>query len=100
MFSAKAEQRYQRIKEIFDERIEDIEQAREAFNIQSIEVLKKQRIQFDNISSNVKNALAQNDIASVNDALYSMANFYKVNLPYKSTEEFVCYFDEKGVLEI
>lgn len=100
LFSVKAEQRYQRIKEIFDERIEDIEQARKAFNIQSIEVLKKQRIQFDNISSNIKNALAQNDIASVNDALYSMANFYNVNLPYKSTQEFVSYFDKKGALEI
>ena len=100
LFSAKAEQRYLRIKDIFDERIKDIEQAKADFNIQAIEALKKQRIQFENINGSIEKAFDRNDMESLNKALYSMADFFKVELPYKSTEEFVEDFDKKDVYVI
>lgn len=100
LFSAKAEQRYLRIKDIFDERIKDIEQAKAEFNIQAIEALKKQRMQFENINGSIEKAFNGNDMESLNKALYSMADFFKVELPYKSTKEFVEDFDKKDVYVI
>ena len=100
LFSVKAEQRYLRIKDIFDERITDIEQAKAEFNFQAIEALKKQRMNFENINSSIESAFNRNDMEGVNKALYSMADFFKFELPYRSTQEFVKYFDEKAVLEI
>jgi len=100
LFSAKAEKRKERIEEIFNERIAEIQNATETFNVAAIETLKNQREQFEIISNDINKALGNNDIDSVNSSLYKLAKFYQVDLPYESTEEFVKYFDESKIITI
>ena len=49
LFSTKAERRYERVKEIFDERIKDVQEATELFDRVALETMKEQRLQFESI---------------------------------------------------
>lgn len=100
LFSAKAEKRKNRIEEIFDKRIKDIENATNNFNIVAIETLKKQRIEFDTINSEIVNGLNNNNINNINNGLDKMAEFFDVKLPYNNLDEFVDYFDSDEALNL
>lgn len=100
LFSIKAEKRYARIEEIFNERIKDIKEARDTFNIAAIEKMRQDRLNFDNIINKVHNGFASNKIEVINEGLYNMADFMKVDLPYSNNEEFVEFFDSSDTLEL
>ena len=86
LFSTKAERRYERVKEIFDERIKDVQEATELFDRVALETMKEQRLQFESIQD------------SINTGLYKLADFMKVDLPYSNTKEFCDYMDSEEVL--
>ena len=98
IFSVKAEKRRDRIIEIFNERIHDIEEAAETYNEAAIETLKQQREEFEGISSKIDEALNADDIEAVNEGLYDMADFMDVDLGYSDTDEFCDYMDSESVL--
>lgn len=100
LFSAKAEKRKNRIEEIFDKRIKDIENAANDFNVTAIETLKKQRIEFDTINSEIVKGLNDNNINNINNGLDKMAEFFDVNLPYNNLDEFVDYFESDEALNL
>lgn len=86
LFSTKAEKRYERVKEIFDERIKDVQEATELFDRVALETMKEQRLQFESIQE------------EINTGLYKLADFMKVDLPYSNTKEFCDYMDSEEVL--
>ena len=86
IFSVKAEKRRNRILEIFDERIKDINEASESLDEYSIEVLKQQREKFEGINISINNALKKNDIDSINEGLDKMAEFMGVDVEEYSAE--------------
>lgn len=98
IFSVKAEKRRDRIIEIFDERIKDINEAAESFNIVAIETFKRQREQFEEINAEIDEGIKSNNIISINDGLYRMAEYMKVALPYSNTDEFCDYMDSEDEL--
>lgn len=98
LFSTKAERRYERVKEIFDERIKDVQEATELFDRVALETMKEQRLQFESIQEEINTGLESNDIASINTGLYKLADFMKVDLPYSNTKEFCDYMDSEEVL--
>jgi len=100
LFSVKVEQRARRIKEIFDARIQDIKDAQEAFAQSALKTMCEQRMHYDRMSHEANVALAKNDFTSLNVTLLKMADFFKIELPYQSTKEFMTLFDEDAVLEI
>lgn len=100
LFSVKAEQRTRRIKEIFDARIQDIKDAQGAFAQSALKTMCEQRMHYDRMSLEANAALAKNDYASLNATLLKMADFFKIELPYRSTKEFMTLFDEDAALEI
>ena len=96
--NAKAERRYERVKEIFDERIKDVQEATELFDRVALETMKEQRLQFESIQEEINTGLESNDIDSINTGLYKLADFMKVDLPYSNTKEFCDYMDSEEVL--
>ena len=98
LFSTKAERRYERVKEIFDERIKDVQEATELFDRVAFETMKEQRLQFESIQEEINTGLESNDIDSINTGLYKLAEFMKVDLPYSNTKEFCDYMDSEEVL--
>ena len=98
LFSTKAEKRYERVKEIFDERIKDVQEATELFDRVALETMKEQRLQFESIQEEINTDLESNDIDSINTGLYKLADFMKVDLPYSNTKEFCDYMDSEEVL--
>jgi hypothetical protein len=110
LFSTKAERRYERVKEIFDERIKDVQEATELFDRVALETMKEQRLQFESIQEeintglesndidSINTGLESNDIDSINTGLYKLADFMKVDLPYSNTKEFCDYMDSEEVL--
>ena len=100
LFSAKAEQRKARIEEIFDERIKEINMAAETYNIVAVDVLKQQRQSFENVVSVIHDGLHGDNIEKINQGLYQMADFLKIELPYRSTDGFCEYMDTVKVLSV
>lgn len=98
LFSTKAERRYERVKEIFDERIKDVQEATELFDRVALETMKEQRLQFESIQEEINTGLESNDIDSINTGLYKLADFMKVDLSYSNTKEFCDYMDSEEVL--
>ena len=93
LFSVKAEKRRKRIEDIFNERIKDIKQAEETYNIAAIETMKQHRLQFNRLRSNVWKGIENNDIDTINSGLLKLARFMGVNLGYQTTEQFVEIWD-------
>ena len=100
IFSVKAEKRRDRIIEIFDERIKEIEEAADACNIVALETLRKQREEFEDISGCIDQGLDEDNITSINQGLYEMAKFMNVDLEYSDTEEFCDYMDSNTVISL
>jgi len=98
LFSVKAEKRRDRIIEIFDERIKDINEAAETCNVVAIETFRRQREQFEEINGQINEGIQSKDINAINAGLYKMADFMKVDLPYTNTEEFCKYMDSEATI--
>ena len=93
LFSVKAEKRYARIQEIFDARISDLKVAQETMQTAALETMRNQYLEFSRIKRNLIAAANNNNIDDLNESVNQLASFYKVDIPYKNTEEFVDYLD-------
>ena len=88
------------LKEIFDERIIDIKNARETFNNAALETMRQQRLSFDGIIGEIRAAVDNDNIDDINGGLYKMAELLKVDIPYNNTKEFVEYMDTVQRIEL
>lgn len=93
LFNLNAERRQKRIEDIFDERIKDIKDRREIIRSVTAETIMENKRQFHDIEDCIWNAIKNNDSKSINDALFRLAEFMKVDLGYKNREEFIKEFD-------
>ena len=100
LFSVKAEKRRDRILEIFDERIKDIQEAEKQLDTFALETLKEQREEFENINNDILEGFNNNNIEAINAGLYRIAKFMKVELPYSNTDEFIEYSDSRPLIQL
>lgn len=100
LFSVKAEMRQKRIDDIFSERINDIKLAAQTLNTAAMETLRTQFLQFSSIKEEIMEGVRTNSIDAINDYANKLAEFFKVELPYKTTEEFVVYMNSKDSTEL
>lgn len=100
IFSVKAEKRRNRIIEIFDERINDINEASAQLDEYAIERLKNQREEFENIRDSIDDGFKADSIDKINSGLYKMAKFMGVDIEYSNTEEFCDYMDREPVIQL
>lgn len=74
-FNVKEERRHQRIKEIFDMRISDIQEKTREMSQTALEALRESTIKFNSIISNITNASSRSDyeeITNQSGLLYSL----------------------------
>lgn len=98
LFNVKAEKRHNKIMEIFDERIKDINDAVENCNVVMIELLAKQRKDFQSIQDGILKSFESGNVSEINEGLYKMAEFMHVKLEYSNTEEFCEYMNSEGAI--
>ncbi|MFS1437039.1 DNA repair protein [Shewanella sp. 10N.286.48.A6] len=87
LFGAKSEMRTKRVKEIFEMRIKQIKENTDAFETASIEKLAKDRLRFKSLSENLNKSIVDGD--NPNEAVFNMADFMKIDLKIKSTDDFM-----------
>ena len=100
LFSAKAEKRQARIREIFDARRAELQMRASCMQVEVIDLLKKQRLCFDDLISGAEKAIEEKNVDSVVHYSYSLANFFKVELEYSNTKEFVRWWDQQKAIQI
>lgn len=91
LFSLKSELRLARVREIFDLRIQEIRQSAANFNIAVFETLKNQRIQFEALRNDLSSALQSKNMEKLNETLDHVADFFQVDIPYSTPQEFLQY---------
>lgn len=100
LFSTKAEKRTQRIQEIFDARCAELHERASSMRVEVINLLKEQRLCFDKLISGAEDAIDRKDINAVVSYSYALAEFFKVELEYSNTKEFVEWWDQQKVIRI
>jgi hypothetical protein len=100
IFSTKSELRLARVKEVFDLRIQVIKESTNQFDIAARETMKAQRIQFEKLKITLDGALRFKNMKQVNAVMDDLAEFFKVDIPYSSPEEFLRFIqsNEKMVI--
>lgn len=87
LFSVKDEKRAARVKEIFDMRIRQIKENTDAFESAALQTLAKNKLAFRQIAESM--SLAIYDDRDVNDSVYAMAGFMKIDLEINTTDDFM-----------
>jgi len=100
LFSAKAEKRQARIREIFDARRAELHERASFMQVEVLDMLKKQRLCFDDLLNGAVQAVEQKNISGVVSYSYALADFFKVELEYSTTAEFVQWWDCQQVIRI
>jgi len=94
LFSVKAQKRYDRIEEIFNLRIAEINKASDMLNATATLALAKSQMRFDDIRNAMQYSLQNRDMDSLFVECTKMAEYYKIDLPFHSIEEGVEYIDK------
>lgn len=99
LFGAKIDTRMQRVNEIFNERIDEIEKDAEQFKMVTIELLETQKNMFDDTKGKLMTSIDNDDSQGVLDGSYELSKFFNVDLGYSNSEEFTEYLDNNPVIE-
>lgn len=89
----------QRVNEIFNERIDEIEKDAEQFKMVTIELLETQKNMFDDTKGKLMTSIDNDDSQGVLDGSYELSKFFNVDLGYSNSEEFTEYLDNNPVIE-
>ena len=100
LFSVKAEKREQRIKEIFELRIEDLKNDTRTFDASVRNKIREQRIAYEKLSASMDSALEHDDFSAVSKSLDGFAAFFHVTLPYQDNDSFIRYVKTHPVIRI
>ena len=88
LFSVKSEKRRERIEEIFDLRIENIQTCANNYGTAALEVLKNNELTFNGIKEDILNGISMNNDDAINEGLRRLADFFRVPLPYEDLDSF------------
>jgi hypothetical protein len=100
LFSVKSELRLARVREVFDARILDIKESTRTFDIVAHETLKAQRVQFEEMREGLTGCLEKKDMLGLNKVIDGVADFLKVDLPYKTSQEFLHFVRDNNRIVI
>lgn len=100
LFSCESEKRRNAVIKIFDARIAEINEATKAMDTTAITVLAKQRECYNKISAAMKQAIDTENYAELNEQIFLMAKFFKIELPYSNTESFIKHYDSVNELAL
>lgn len=95
-FSLKEEKRRQRVQEVFDMRIAQIKENTDIFESTALNRLAEDKLRFKAIAQKMASNIADNK--DVNSDVSRMADFLKIELNTKSTDDFMRLLDSKNAL--
>ena len=98
IFSAKAELRSKRVKEVFDFRIQQIKMNTDAYSAESITKLAEDKLRFKSIAEQMSRSIDNN--ADVNPSIYALSDQFKINLDIKSTNDFLYLLENSDGLVV
>lgn len=98
LFSVKIEKRHARIEEVFGLRMQEIDEACEAYDSVILAKLQEQRNQFEQVMGDIFTSLNLDDIYAVNDGIFKVADQLGVHLPYSNEDEFLDFFEGSDIL--
>ena len=98
LFSVKPEKRAQRIKEIFEARIEQLKQNTDTYESTALEHMAKQRIQFSAITDRMAHAIKNNE--PVSDSVLDVADFMQIDLKVRAMEDFMALLSKEEPLVV
>lgn len=98
IFSTKAELRTKRVKEVFEMRIQQIKDNTDAFEQASIAKLARDKLQFRSLTEHLSRAI--DDDSNVNSDVEAIADFMKVDLKIRSSDDFMALLENNNTLEI
>lgn len=98
IFSTKLELRTKRIKEIFEMRVQQIKENTDAFETASLQKLAENKLRFKALSESLTQSIQEEQ--DPNDAVLKIADFLKVELSVKSTDDFLKMLKTQDSLEI
>ncbi|RAX52698.1 hypothetical protein CCY99_06935 [Helicobacter sp. 16-1353] len=87
LFSLKSQKRKEAIEKIFDERIAQIRETKEALDEKVLKALVEQKKKFDGLMGDIAESLKTDNMASLNTKLYEMADFMGVKTEWSNTRE-------------
>ena len=99
LFGAKLEKRSARVAEVFQSRIQDIEDATNSMNSVAIETLRRQREEFEEINTNIQNGFKIDSIDIITENLYKMACWGHIDLGF-THETFLDHMDSSDPIKI
>ncbi len=94
LFNVKAEKRRARLKEVFDQRIKDIREAKEQMTEIVLLKLREQRLEMDRLTNDIYSALDLGNIESLNLGLDALAQHCNVKLNYSNADECAQQIDD------
>ena len=100
IFNIKREIRIQRVKEIFNLRIQQLKKNTANFEIVVTEKLKEQRIKIETIKANISESISCGDFEALNNSIDQVADVFNVSIPYSNTKEFVEYIRANSKIKI
>lgn len=100
LFDVKAEKRQARIREIFEIRKAELQERASCMKVEVLSLLKEQRLCFDDLVNGAEQAVEKKDVDAVVVYSYALADFFKVELEYSNTAEFVAWWDCQEVIHI
>ena len=100
LFSVKAEKRRERVEEIFNLRIQDIQLCASNYGTAALEVLKEQELSFNNIKDEILLGISKNSDDTINAGLKRLAEFFKIRLPYEDLESFKKHLSNTDSVEL
>ena len=89
LFNIKYEVRNQHIKEILEEKKKKIQRDTATFDLVVYQKLKHERIMTEDLKVLMDTAIASNDFDKVNHVVNQIGDYFKVEIPYKTSSEFV-----------
>jgi hypothetical protein len=100
LFGLKREMLRNRINEIFDAREAQLAEASRAFDMATLQVLKKNRMALESIRVNLQAGVELKDFYSINVALDEACELFQVEIPYHNAQEFVNLIRSKHRIQI
>ena len=100
LFGLKREMLRNRINEIFDAREAQLVEASQAFDMATLQVLKKNRMALESIRINLQAGVELKDFYSINVALDEACELFQIEIPYHNAQEFVNLIRSKHRIQI
>ncbi|MGL1890598.1 MAG: hypothetical protein OCD02_03180 [Spirochaetaceae bacterium] len=97
-FSVKAEKRHNKIQEIFNNRIKEIQSNTASFNTTALKKLAENQLRYKSISNSINKAVMEKDYTELNINIDEISSSLQINLPFTTSDQFIDYLNQNNIV--